>query len=178
MIHIRLSEAEAQRLELAFRSTTDRKLRDRLQVVRLAHRGRPHQDIAADLGVTPRTVQRGLNAYLDRGPDGLTPRKAKGATAKIPPALADELRRWVLEGPAAQGLDRANWTHPELAEHLYRTHGVRTSRSAVQRLCAKLGIRPYRPTYRFLRGDPAKQEKARQELAELKRGPKRQSSCC
>ena len=80
-----------------------------------------------------------------RGPDGLAPRKASGAKPKIPAALADELRRWVTEGPAQQGLDRANWTHPELADHLYRAHGVRTGRSAVQRLCAKLGIRTYYP---------------------------------
>ena len=141
MIRIHLREAEAQRLEHAFRSATDRKLRDRLNVVRLAHRGLKRQDIADALGMSTRSVQRWLNAYLDRGPDGLAPRKAPGAKPKIPADLADELRRWVIEGPAQQGLDRANWTHPELAEHLYRTHGVRTSRYAVQRLCAKLGIR-------------------------------------
>jgi len=178
MIRIHLSEAEAQRLEHAFRSATDLKLRDRLSAVRLAHRGRPRRQIAEALGMTTRSVQRWLNAYLERGLDGLAPRKAPGAPPKIPAGLADEVRRWVIEGPAKQGLDRANWTHPELAEHLYRTHGVRTSRSAVQRLCAKLGIRLYRPTYRYLRGDEAKQAKAREDLAELKRGPKRMSLSC
>jgi transposase len=177
MIRIQLSEAEVQRLEQTFRSATDHKLRDRLNVIRLAHRGRPRQDIADELGLSTRSVQRWLNAYLERGPDGLAPRKAPGAKPKIPAALADEVRRWVIEGPAQQGLDRANWTHPELADHLYRAHGVRTSRSAVQRLCAKLGIRPYRPTYRYLRGDPAKQAKAQEEMAELKRGPQRMNSC-
>jgi transposase len=128
--------------------------------------------------MSARSVQRWLNAYLERGPGGLAPRQAPGAKPKIPAALHGELRRWVIEGPAAQGLDRANWTHPELAEHLCRAHGVRTSRSAVQRACARLGIRPYRPTYRYLRGDEAKQQKARQELAELTRGPRRMSSSC
>ncbi len=178
MIRIQLTETQAQRLEQAFRSATDPKLRDRLNAVRLAQRGCKRQDIADTLGMSTRSVQRWLNAYLERGPDGLARRKAPGAKPKIPAELADDLRRWVIEGPAKQGLDRANWTHPELAEHLYRTHGVRTSRSAVQRLCAKLDIRPYRPTYRYLRGDEAKQQKAREELAELKRGPKRMSSSC
>lgn len=178
MIRIHLTEPEARRLEQEFRSATDAKLRDRLNVVRLAAKGHRHGAIADQLGMSTRSVQRWLNAYLDRGPGGLAPRKAPGARPHIPPELADEVRRWVIDGPAAHGLDRANWTHPELADHLYRTHGVRTSRSAVQRLCAKLGIRPYRPTYRYLRGDPAKQQKAREELAELKRGPKRMSSSC
>ncbi len=169
MIRIRLNDAAARQLEQDFRQAADRNLRDRLQIVRLAHRGRPHQQIAADLGISPRSVQRWLNAYLDGGLAALRPRKAKGRAAKIPAALGDAVRRWVLEGPAKQGLDRANWTHAELADHLLKTHGIAASRSAMQRFCAKLGIRPYRPTYRFLRGDPAKQAAAREELAALKK---------
>jgi len=178
MIRIQLPDREAQRLEQVFRSTEDRKLRDRVQIVLMAHRGRARQDIAQDLGLHRRSVSRWLNAYGERGLDGLRPTKARGATAKIPEALADEVRRWVIEGPAQQGLDRANWTHAELADHLLKTHGIRTSRSAVQRFCSRIGIRPYRPTYRYLRGDPDKQEQARQDIAALKKKRKRTSSCC
>jgi transposase len=168
VIRIRLTDAEARRLEQAFRQATDRKLLDRLQIVRLAHRGRKHQDIAADLGLTPRTVQRWLNAYLERGLDGLKPRTAKGRDPAIPIRLADEIRRWVIDGPAAQGLDRANWTHAELADHLKKTHGIVASRSAMQRFCRRHGIRPYRPTYRYLRGDPVEQAEAAGDLAALR----------
>src|SRR3954453_5839502 len=168
MIRIELNEIDAQRLEQAFLQAIDRKLRDRIQVVRLAHRGRKHQDIAADLGITPRTVQRWLNAYLGGGLDALRPRKAQGHAPAIPAHLAEEVRRWVIDGPTGQGLDRANWTHAELADHLRKTHGISASRSAMQRFCRKAGIRLYRPTYRFLRGDPVKQAEAREELAELR----------
>jgi transposase len=168
VIRIQLSDREANRLEQAFLQATDRKFHDRLQIIRLAHRGRPHQDIAADLGITPRTVQRWLNAYLQRGFDGLTPRKAKGREPAIPARMADEIRRWVIQGPAEQGLDRANWTHAELADHLKKIHSISASRSAMQRFCRKFGIRPYRPTYRYLRGDPVEQAEAAEELAELR----------
>jgi len=168
VIRIQLPDAEAQRLEQAFRQATDRKLLDRLQIIRLAHRGRKHQEIAADLAITPRTVQRWLNAYLEGGLDALKPRKAKGQAPAIPAELAEEIRRWVIDGPTAQGLDRANWTHAELADHLRKTRGISASRSAMQRFCRKAGIRLYRPTYRFLRGDPVKQAEAREELAELR----------
>src|SRR3954454_12687162 len=100
-----LPEAQAHRLEQAFLQATDRKLHDRLQIVRLAHRGRPHQDIAADLGVTPRTVRNWLNSYNRGGIAALRPRKAKGQPPAIPTRLAPEIRRWVIDGPAAQGLD-------------------------------------------------------------------------
>ena len=108
MIRIQLSPAGAARLEALFRATADRKLRDRLQIVLMAHRGRVRQDIAADLGVHRKTVTRWLNAYCDGGPGGLQPKKAPGKPGKIPAALADEVRRWVIDGPAKQGLDRAN----------------------------------------------------------------------
>jgi transposase len=178
VIRIRLSEAEAQTLDAEFRSTADRKLRDRLQIVLLAHKGRPHQDIAADLGVHRKTVTRWLNAYCDGGLDALRPQKAKGQEPGIPAALADEIKGWVIDGPASQGLDRANWTHEELADHLKRVKGIDTSRSAVQRFCSRIGIRLYRPTYRYLRGDPDKQAKAKEDLAGLKKRRRRANSSC
>jgi transposase len=178
MIRIRLPQAEADRLEELFRSTEDRKLRDRLQIVLMAHRGRPHQDIAADLGIHRIGVTRWLNAYCASGLPGLLPKKAKGKAATIANTLAGAIRRWVIQGPAEQGLDRANWTHEELADHLFKTHGIKTSRSAMQRFCSKIDIRLYRPTYRFLRGDPAQQQKAREELADLKKKRRQANSSC
>jgi len=178
MIRIQLPQADVERLQEAFRSTKDCKLRSRLQIVLLAHRGQQHQDIAAALCINRRSVQRWLNAYLERGSDGLRPRKAKGATGSIPAEMAGEIRRWVIDGPAARGLDRANWTYEELADHLYKAHGVRTSRSAMHRFCSRIDIRPYRPTYRFLRGDPGKQAQAQGDLAELKKKPGPASSSC
>ena len=74
------------------------------------------------------------------------PRKAKGGSGNIPTAMADDIKRWVIEGPAEQGLDRANWTHEELADHLFKTKGIKASRSAMQRFCRKIDIRVYRPT--------------------------------
>lgn len=57
MIRIHLTDAKANSLVQTFRHATDRKHLDRLQIVRLADRGWKHQDIACDLGITPRTVQ-------------------------------------------------------------------------------------------------------------------------
>ena len=178
MIRIALPDADVRQLEAVVRTTADPKLRHRAQIVLMAHRGRRHPDIATDTGTTPRSVQRWLNAYLDRGLDGLRPRKAPGAAGHIPRSLDPVIRRWVIDGPAKRGLDRANWTHAELADHLLRAEGIRTRRSAVRRVCSRLGIRPYRPTYRFLRGDPVKQAAAREDLAALKKGRTPATSSC
>jgi transposase len=169
MIRIRLSQPEAQRLDELFRATDDRKLRDRLQVVLLAHKGRPRRQIASDLAIHRRSVTRWLNAYCAGGLGALMPKKPKGKPGNIPAGLADEVKAWVIGGPASVGLDRANWTHEEIADHLYKARGIQTSRSAVQRFCAKVGVRVYRPSYHYERGDPAKQEAAKADLAGLEK---------
>ena len=178
MIRIRLPQEESQRLDQAFREEIDPKYRDRIHIVRLAARDRPHNQIASDLAITTRTVQRWLNAYLERGLDGIRPRKAKGKPGNIPAELAEEVKRWVIEGPAEQGLDRANWTHEELADHLLKAKGIRTSRPAVGRFCRKLGIRLYRPSYHYERGNPPKQAQAREDIAALKKKLTRGRSSC
>src|SRR5262245_10659612 len=173
MIRVALPDADVVRLEEILRTTDDPKLRHRVQIVLMAHRRRRHPDIAADTGTSHRSVTRWLNAYLDHGLDGLRPKKARGATPKLTPDLAPVLRQWVIAGPAKQGLDRANWTYAELADHLLKARGIRVGKSALQAFGARHGIRPCRPTYKFLRGDPAQQQKAREEVAELKKGPRR-----
>jgi transposase len=176
LIRVNLPPHELSLLQQTFRTTSDRRLRDRTQIVLLAQRGRPHRAIAEDLGTSPRSVQRWLNAYLERGLKGLQPRQAPGAKPKLTADLAPVLQQWVKDGPAKQGLDRANWTYAELADHLYKTQGIRVQKSAMHVFCSRREIRPYRPTYRFLRGDPAKQATAREELADLKKKRRRANS--
>ena len=178
MIRISLPTAELQQLQLLFRATGDRTLRDRVQIVLMAQRGRPHPEIAADLGVPPRTVHRWRNAYLECGLGGLRPRKAPGAAPKLTADRAPLLQRWVSNGPAEQGRDRANWTYAEVADPLFQTRGVRVRKSAMQVFCHRHDSRPYRPTYRSLRGDPVKQAAARADLAAWNKKRRRARSSC
>jgi transposase len=169
MINITLTDHDRQQLEHTFKTTANRRLRDRCQAILMADRGRRHPQIATDLRITPRTLQRWLNAYRTGGLDGLTIHWAPGRTPHIPETLAPELVAWVKQGPAGCGLDRANWTAAELATYLYQTKGIAVSERTMRAFCTKHGIRPYRPTYQYLKGDPAQQETARQDLETLKK---------
>ena len=170
MIHVVLKARQVRELESALRQADDPRFARRVQAVLMTHRGRSRDEVAADLCVTPRTVQRDLNAYLDGGLDALRPRKAPGPAPRLTDDLAEEVRGWVEAGPAACGLaDVANWTFEALADHLARRRGVRVRKSAMHAFCRRHGVRPYRPTYRYLRGDPAKQATAARELAALKK---------
>src|SRR4051794_9028733 len=105
MIRIQLPDAEVESWEQLLRATADPKPRHWAQIVLMAHRGRPHPEIAVDTGTSQRSVQRRLNASLDGGLGRLRPRKAKGATPKRTEDLAPTLPQGVIDGPAGQGLD-------------------------------------------------------------------------
>jgi transposase len=171
MIRIPPTDDARPSLARTMKTSDERRLRGRCQALLMAARGRPHVQIAEDLGVHVRTVQRWLNACQAQGLAGLRIRWAPGRAPRIPEGWAAEILGWMTKGPAGSGLDRANWTYAELAAHLYRTHGSAVSASTMHSFCTRHGVRPYRPTYRYLKGDPAKQEAARRELNAFKKSP-------
>jgi transposase len=165
MRQIRLTAAEQVQLEQLFKTTTERRLRDRCQAVLMASRGRKRKTIAQDLGVHRTTVRLWLKQYQAHGLAGLSIHWAPGQPGRIPETLGPTIQGWVQEGPQGCGLDRANWTYEELATHLYRTTGIAIKRTAMRIFCQRYDIRPYRPTYRYLRGNAEKQQVAQAELA-------------
>jgi transposase len=172
MFRITLTVDEQATIEQMFRTTTDRRLRDRYQAVLMAHRGRKRQAIAADLGMHRTTVKKWLDQYRAQGVEGLKVGRAPGKSPRIPETLAPTIIEWVKGGPQRWGLNRANWTYEELAVQVYRTTGIRIKRTARREFCQRHQIRPYRPTYRYLRGDQQRQAEAKAELAEVKKKPK------
>jgi transposase len=143
----------------------------------MAGRGRKRKAIAQDVGVHRTTVRLWLKQYLERGIAGLTIHWAPGQQGRIPTTLAPQVQRWVREGPQSCGLDRANWTYEELATYLYQTTGITVKRTAMRDFCQRHSMRPYRPTYRYLRGDPEEQRVAQEELRALKKKPRPGRAC-
>ncbi len=168
-VRVELNGEQRECLEQTFKHTADRRLRERCQAVLMAARGRRRRQIAEDLGVHRTSVHRWLQAYQAAGLAGLAIHWAPGQAPRIPPELAETIRTWVQGGPAGCGLERANWTYAELATQLYRRHGITVGETAMREFCHRHGIHPYRPSYRFLRADPARQATAREELAALKK---------
>jgi len=96
----------------------------------------------------------------------------------IPDNLAPEIIAWIKKGPRGCGLDRANWTYSELTTYLYQQKGLTVGETTLRAFCVKHGVRPYRPTYVYLKGDPDKQAQARQDLEAFQKKPKLASLCC
>jgi transposase len=178
MIKLTLSDVDHHQLETTFKTTPDPRLHHRCQAILMAARGRRHRHIAEDLSVSPRTVQRWLNAHQAGGLEGLHIRWAPGRAPTIPDDLASEIIDGIKTGPSGWGLDRANWTYGELKTYLYQQKGLTVGETTMRAFCVKHGVRPYRPTSGSLKGDPVKQAQARQDLEAFKKKPKPASWCC
>ncbi len=171
---VTLSKTEQEQLEQTYHTTQDLRLKTRCQVILMVARGRKREQIAQDVGTSFRSVTRWVKAYQDGGVLGLKITWPPGNQALIPKELSSTIIEWVKQGPEGCGLNRANWTYAELADYLYQTHGIRVSRRTMCNFCHAHQIRPYRPTYRYLRAHPEKQKQAQAELSALKKsGPGR-----
>ena len=142
MQRIRLTATEQAHLEHLFKTTADRRFRDRCQAVLRASRGRKRKSIAQDLGVHRTPVRLWLQRYQERGGAGLQIHWAPGRVGRIPEPLAPTIQAWVKDGPQSCGLDRANWTYEELATYLYQTRGIEVKRTAMRVFCQRHTIRP------------------------------------
>jgi transposase len=178
MLRITLRADEQAEIEQTFKTTADRRLRARCQAVLMAHRGRKRTTIAAELGVHRTTVKKWVAQYQARGGTGLTRQTAPGQPRRIPETCAALSVEWVKAGPQGCGLKRAHWTYEELAVQVYRTTGSARKRTAMREFCQRQQIRPSRPTYRYLRGDPPRQAVAKEERAEVKKKPTSGSVAC
>ena len=88
------------------------------------------------------------------------------------------MRRFPRRNAEKQGIEPIDLVHEAAPAGTHLARGVRVGKSALQAFGAKHGIRPYRPTYRFPRGDPAKQAATREEIADLKKGRRLATSSC
>jgi transposase len=178
MYRIILTARQEHELEQVFKSTPDQRLRARCQAVLMVARGRARHEIAQDVGVHRTTLRLWLQSYREHGLGGLPIQWAPGPRARIPEEWAPRVVAWVKGGPASCGLQRANWTYAELAAYPYQQTGMAVSETTRREFCHRQQIRPYRPTYCYLRGDPQRQAQAQSELTEMKKKRRREGVSC
>jgi transposase len=173
MRRIRLTATEQAHLEQLFKTTNDRRLRDRCQAIVMAHRGRKRKTIAQDLGVHRTTVRLWLKQYDAQGVAGRQIHWGPRQRGRLPETLAPTMQEWVKAGPPGCGLDRANWTYEEWATYRYPSTGIAVKRTARRGFWQRHDLRPYRPTYRYRRGDPEKPHAARADRTACTKKPQR-----
>lgn len=141
--------AEADSCEIC---ATDNDFVRRQRTFAAFERGIAKSEVAAEAGVSLRTVQRWQRRWRKNG--GLDPEPVghRGRPSKLSPRQLEAARRDLQRSPATQGYRHEQWNGALLSRHLLRVHHVRMSPRNCLRLIDALGtpktsapIRPATP---------------------------------
>jgi len=112
-----------------------------LAVQRLAE-GYSTEEVAAFLGVDPRSVRRWAAASRRQGAGGLAAQPVPGRPPKLSLRQEKVIRRWLTDHPTAYGFPTDLWSAPRLAQLIREELGVALHPGY---LCAWLRRRGYTP---------------------------------
>jgi transposase len=148
-------------------TTTDKRNYRRLLAVIQKSNGRTFEDISKEHGVSIRTVQRWISAYLKTGTKGLEIKK-KGSTKS---RITDEDREIILSvlfnDPNIFGYIRNTWSLRSLAKCLTEELDIPISFRHLQRILKDMGIRCKRPKLELEHGP--NYEKGKKQIKNYKK---------
>lgn len=133
-------------MSLMKNTTTDKRLYRRLLAILQKSNGRTFEDIAKEHGVSIRSVQRWISAYLQTGTKGLEIRKPGGAKFRITDEDKEIMLSVLFNDPNIFGYIRNTWSLRSLAKCLTEELDIPISFKHLQRILKKdMGIRCKRP---------------------------------
>lgn len=150
-MHVESSVSDAE-LRALIRIEKNAKVATRLRAVAMARRGRTAGAIAAELDVSPRSVQAWIRRFNEGGPDGLRHRPKPGRPKLLSPEQESSLAAMIEAGPDDPG--RSAWRGPVLVEKIEQAFGVTMSLSGAYKTLHRLGFEPLRPRPRHRKSDP------------------------
>jgi transposase len=157
-----LSESQRDELDRVYRTTKDRRLRTRAQMVLLsAEQGRNAPEIAGIVRESEVTVQRWLKRYLAEGVEGLKDAPRPGRAPTVTEAYRAELVAAVRRRPRSLDLPYSMWTLQRLVDYLAEKTGLRVSDETVRKTLKKADIVLSRPQHKISSPDPEYQVKKR-----------------
>lgn len=132
-------------------NTNNKKEYRRLLTILQKAEGRTFEDIANEHGVSTRSVQRWIAAYIQSGIDGVKMKKPGGSKSGI----TDEDKEIIIlsalfNDPHLFGYLRNTWSLRSLAKCLTNELGIPISFKHLQRITKDLGIRCKRPKLELL----------------------------
>jgi putative transposase len=114
----------------------------RLQAVALKQQGHKPTQIARRLGTTLRSVERWIDVYQTKGPEGLKAKPSPGRSPKLSLRQKRSLVNCLVKGASACGFATDLWTGRRIAEVIRRRYGAKYHPCAIPRLMTGLGFSP------------------------------------
>jgi len=160
MRKLSISDVEIMRLALQQEIARSEESRydHRLHGVLLVSQGISCYQVAEWLGQDPRTVQRWVNRFEDRGFAGLQEGQRLGRPSRLQPNQWEEIGRVLRQSPRSFGYPQNLWDGKLLAHHLAKAYGVDLGMRQCQRMFHYLGFRLRKPRPVIAQADPEAQK--------------------
>ena len=160
---IKLTIVQKNKLKAFMRNTNNKKEYRRLLAILQKAEGRAFEDIANEHGVSSRSVQRWVAAYIQSGIDGVKIKKTGGLKSGITDEDKEIILSALFNDPHLFGYLRNTWSLRSLAKCLTDELGVPISFKHLQRIIKDLGIQCKRPKLELLHGEDYDEGKERVE---------------
>lgn len=151
---LKLTIVQKNKLKAFMSNTNNKKEYRRLLAILQKAEGRTFEDIANEYGVSTRSVQRWIAAYIQSGIDGGVKMKKPGGSKS---GITDEDKEIILSAlfndPHLFGYLRNTWSLRSLAKCLTNELGIPISFKHLQRITKDLGIRCKKPKLELLHGE-------------------------
>jgi transposase len=150
---LKLTIVQKNKLKAFVSNTNNKKEYRRLLAILQKAEGRTFEDIANEHGVSTRSVQRWIAAYIQSGIDGAKMKKPGGSKSGITDKDKEIILSALFNDPHLFGYLRNTWSLRSLAECLTNELGITISFKHLQSITKDLGIRCKRPKLELLHGD-------------------------
>jgi len=145
------------------KNASNKKEYRRLLAILQKAEGRTFEDIANEHGVSSRSVQRWVAAYIRSGIDGVKIKKPGGSKSGITDEDREVILSALFNDPRLFGYLRNTWSLRSLARCLTDELDIPISFKHLQRITRDLGVRCKRPKLELLHGEDYEEGKERVE---------------
>jgi transposase len=142
---LELSRVVKARLCRLRRSTKDKGLSNRCQIVLLSGTGRLRREIADSVGCSLSWVDRVLSRFRSQGESSLPDRREDNGVVKLDEEYLSRLYETVDKSPRDFGYPRPTWTQELLVNVMHRSTGVKVHVGTMSRALKMIGARLGRP---------------------------------
>lgn len=160
---LRLEKGEALNVHNArvrAQEAGDERFARNLRAILLVGKDHYTQAAAAEiLEVDPNSVTRWVMTYVEKGIEGLRPKKVPGRKPLLNPDQEHRLSKIIENGPEAFGLDTGVWTGPIIRDVIERRFKIKYSVEQARRILHKLGFSVQYPKHVLSEASQAAQER-------------------
>jgi len=144
-----------------YKKERDGRMKERYHAIAMMLDGKNAREVADALHLSRNTTWEWAVAYNSLGIEGLKRESPPGRTPRLTSEERELLKVDIQKNPREFGYDFSNWDGKSISHHIERRFNKHVGVRRVQVMLKQMGFTRQRPSMRFAKADPAKQQEFR-----------------